>query len=367
MTGASRTDASAPAATKDDQFIPPDRTAPLDRSRLAAYLADAGMRLDLTRPIRQFSGGLANRNYLLWIDGQPVVLRRPPDGDLPPGAHDMAREHRVLSRLHAGLPLAPRGLLYCADRRVIGVPFQLLEYRRGIVFKGSDLGAHDNAAARSALSNMLVRTLASIHAVDLPVLGLGDLGRPDGFLKRGIEAWTARGLRIADAAAARRVRDLGGWLSSRTFRQRVPTLLHCDFKLDNVLVEPESLVPSAILDWDMATRGDPGFDLATLLSYWTEPSDPECLRLLDQMPVAGNGFLTRSEVARLYSSATGVNLDDMHELYVFALLKLGVVFLQLHRQFLAGAVEDPRYERFAGQGEEILDHACDLARGGGCG
>lgn len=346
-------------------FLPPALTAPYDRVALARYLAGQGLAFDPAQPIRQFAGGLANRNYLVAVDGRDAVLRRPPEGKLPPGAHDMAREHRIISRICDVLPFVPRGLHYCADTVVIGVPFQLIEYRSGIVVSGTDTSpvAHvGNAPA--ILCAMLIDVMAAIHAVDTEAVGLGELGQPEGFVPRNVTNWTERGRRIAsDGQTSALVQEIGAWLARQAFLARPPVLLHCDLKLDNVILHPQTLAPRAVVDWDMSTRGDSLFDLATLLSYWAEPGDPECLQSLGQMPTAAPGFWTRQMAAERYAALTGRDISDLPAMRVLAMLKLGIVFLQLHRQWIDGAVTDPRYRRFRETGEGLLLHTRDIARG----
>ena len=347
------------------EFIPAGDSGRSDWVRLAGYLSGCGMSLDLSQPIRRFAGGLANRNYLVAVDGQPTVLRRPPDGDLPPGAHDMAREHRILSRLSNALPFVPRGLHHCDDRSIIGVPFQLIEYRPGLVIRGTDLSQLEGREdAPGVLSEMLVTTLAALHGVDAREAGLDDLGRPEGFVERAVAGWSRRGTLVTDGTASQALlQDTSHWLARQTFRMRAPTLLHCDFKLDNLILEPETLAPVALVDWDMGTRGDPLFDLATLLSYWAEPNDPPALQRLQQMPTTNPGFWRRAKVAQHYAALTGTDIDDLPAMRVLALFKLGIVFLQLHRQWVNGAVKDDRYVDFARLGENILLVARDVSKG----
>lgn len=342
----------------------PATTIPFDRARLSAYLATQGLAFDATAPIRQFAGGLANRNYLVAIDGRPAVLRRPPDGELPAGAHDMAREHRILSRLSRVLPVVPRGLHFCASTDVIGVPFQLIGYRHGLIVRGDDPENRiEDVASRAALSETLVDTMIRLHAVDPRDAGLDDLGRPDGFLVRAVAGWTRRGLTIAgDGTGATAISAIAAWLGRQRFRDRAPTLLHCDIKLDNLILDPVDLRPVALVDWDMGTRGDPLFDLATLLSYWVEPNDPEPLRALRQMPTARAGYWRRGDVVRRYATLTGRAVDDLPAIHVLAMFKLGIVFLQLHRQWATGAVDDPRYAAFRTLGEELLDLSHRMTR-----
>ena len=170
-------------------------SVPLDWNAVRTYLAGHGLRLDSDPPPRQFAGGLANLNYLIHLDGKPAVLRRPPMGDLPPGAYDMAREFRILSRLPDALPFIARGLHLCDDPTVIGQRFQIIEYRAGLVIREHlppELAHRPDVGAR--LSQVLLETIAAIHAVDTKAVGLDDLGRPEGFIARGVAGWRKRGL-----------------------------------------------------------------------------------------------------------------------------------------------------------------------------
>lgn len=339
-------------------------TVPVDWNRLAHYLQGQGLVFDPAQSIRQFAGGFANRNYMIVVDGRTIVLRRPPDGDLPPGAHDMSREHRILSRLTNALSFVPKSFHLCESRDVIGVPFQLIEYRAGIVVRGTDMSpaaSHGDAPAR--LCEMLVTTLASLHQVDARSVGLEDLGKPEGFIARAIAGWSKRGGLVAEVQTQSVIGDISSWLGRQRFRARDATILHCDFKLDNLILNPSDLSPVALIDWDMGTRGDPLFDLATLLSYWAEPGDPPALRQLQQMPTAHAGFWSRAEVATRYAALTGCDLADLPAMQVLALFKLGVVFLQLHRQWINGAVKDHRYAEFGQLGDDLLVVAHDLSRG----
>lgn len=340
-------------------------SAPIDRARLGAYLTNVGLPLDAAEPIVQFGTGMANINYRLTAGGRRLVLRRPPDGDLPPGAHDMSREHRILSRLWRALPLAPRSLHLCEDRSVIGVPFQLIEYRAGLVIKGDDkrhFKGRPDVAARTG--RMLVETLVSIHRVDTAAIGLDDLGKPEGFIARAIKGWRGRGERLELAPDHRAlIAEIGTWLEGRSIRPRPPTLLHSDFKLDNLIVEPTTLAPVAIVDWDMGTRGDPLFDLATLLSYWAEPGDPPCMHDMKQLPTAAPGFPTRNEVVLEYARLTGADVSDFPTLRVLAMFKLAVVLLQLHALWQRGAAKGGDYADLARIAGDLLVLTKDVAAG----
>jgi aminoglycoside phosphotransferase (APT) family kinase protein len=344
------------------KFAAGETVVPFDRSAVAAYLRTQGFDFDAGEPIRQFAGGLANRNYWVRINGKPAVLRRPPDGDLPPGSHDMAREHRLLSGLSRVLPIAPASLHFCPDRSVIGVPFQILEYRPGVIYAGSKLPPEAPTDAPPRLSALLIETLAAIHTVDLARCNLSTLGRPEGFVARAIEGWRARGARIANGRCVGLIKEIAAWLAVQKWQERRPTLLHMDFKLDNLLLDPSSLRVHAVLDWDMGTRGDPLFDLAVLLSYWCEPGEEDIFGELDQMPTALPGFWSRAQAAAEYARLTGMEIADLPALRVLALLRLGVVFLQLHAQFTCGAVRNPRYASFGQCAQKILLHALTCSR-----
>ena len=333
----------------------------LDWPAIARHLATHGLDMAPDPLPSRFSGGLANRNFLVHIDGVPTVLRCPPPGPLPPGAHDMAREHRILSRLPDALHFVPRSLHLCEDRAVTGVPFQLLEYRPGLVIRET-LPAGMGAAEAARLSDTLIHTLAALHQVDPAQVGLDGLGRPDGFLARTAAGWQRRGLACEDPAATPLIGELGAWLAANQAADGPPTLLHNDFKLDNLILAPD-LSPAALVDWDQGTRGDPLFDLATLLSYWTEAGDPPVMHQLAQMPTAAPGFPSRQAAAEGYARLTGRDLSGFRFHRVLGILKLGVIFLQLHALLRRGATADPRYAAFGPLAAGLLEFALDVAAG----
>ena len=338
---------------------------PLDAAAVAAEIARGGLAMDRSVPPRQFAGGLANLNYLIRLEGGWAVLRRPPSGPLPPGANDMAREHRILSRLWQALPLAPRGLHLCTDPSVIGVPFQILEFRSGLTLRGDSLAPLPATAETGrALSAMLVETLADVHAVRPETVGLDTLGRPEGFFRRQVRGWLGRAADVAGGDLPDVARRIADWLEACPEPQDDgPVLLHSDVKLDNLLLDPATLRATTLVDWDMGTRGPAMFDLATMLSYWTEPGDPPAMHRLAQMPTASPGFASREGAARAYADLTGRSIDDIRPWRVLTVLKLAVVFLQLHRRHVTGETADPRYAAFGELGTDLYAFALDIARG----
>ena len=336
------------------------RTNPIaqDWLCLADHLEAQGHRLSLDAVPRQFSSGFANFNYLLEVDGSSCVLRRPPPGPLPPGAHDMAREYRVLSRLWREFPLAPRAFHLCEDSSVLGASFFLMEYRPGIVIGAELPPALVGQTGRAArIADDLVDALTRLHRVDPATVDLDTLGRPDGFLGRQVAGWSKRAHLAYDERPGREARRIVDWLEGHVEPERAVTLVHNDFKLDNVILEAERFTPVAVVDWDMCTRGCPLYDLAILLSYWTEPDDHPAMHALRQMPSAAPGFPRRAEVVDAYARQAGIDIGDFRFYRVLAVFRLAIVFRQLFNLYRRGSRTSPEFARFDGVADGLLDLA----------
>ncbi|MDH3673510.1 MAG: phosphotransferase family protein [Gammaproteobacteria bacterium] len=348
----------------DPEFRSPAASFQLDLRKLSIYLSTQGVSLSTSTPPRQFAGGFGNLNFLIEVDHQPMVLRRPPPGPLPPGANDMAREFKVLSRLWRHFPLAPRATIFCDDNTVLGVPFFLMEYRPGLVVR-STLPVKLKGK-EALLSEMMIATLADLHAIPPRQVDLEDLGHPDEFLDRAVQGWIKRAAVATNGNPPPAAIDLGRWLQNYRTPVSKVALLHNDFKLDNIILDPKHAGhPVAVIDWDMCTRGDPLFDLATLLSYWAEPDDPPAMRELKQMPTTNPGFLSRQEVAERYAQRTDLDLSEFLFYRVLAVFKLGVVFMQLHARYRRGETHEPRFGEFDKLANGLLGFALDVARGRG--
>jgi aminoglycoside phosphotransferase (APT) family kinase protein len=344
------------------EFKPAAQSVPQDWAALARWLARSGAALGAT-PARQFAGGFGNLNYLIEIDGKLAVLRRPPFGPLPLGANDMAREYRILSSLWRAYTLAPRALLFCADPDVLGAPFQVMEYRVGIVIRDvlpPSLTGRTGLGA--ALSRQMVESLAALHAVDPAQIGLETLGRPAGFLGRTLDGWLRRAAALADLINPHVLSETAAWLHGRMPAEGSPGLVHSDFKLDNMILDPASLAPVGVIDWDMGTRGDPLWDLAVLLSYWAEPGDPACIHGMRQMPTAQPGFWPRREVLETYQRLTGRSVDDFTFYRVLSLFRSAIVFLQLFDRYRRQPEDNVRCAEFGSLGRGLLDYAFETAR-----
>ncbi len=326
----------------------------LNLVRLQAHLMRHGIALDPRAAPRKFAAGYGNMNFLLQTDGAPLVLRRPPPGPVPPGANDMAREYRILSGLHPVMPLVPKAELFCDDPSVIGaaIPSDTVEGWQA----AEPIGA--------ALGRRIIDVLCELHSVDADACGLGTLGRPDGFVDRTQRGWSKRARLAWGDAAPDQLAPLLAWLAAhQPETTSAPTLIHNDFKLDNIILDPDTLGPRTLIDWDMGTLGDPLYDLAVLLSYWTEAGDPDAMHQLRQMPTARHGFPSREEAAALYAEASGRRLTDFTYYRVLATLRLAVVFQQLYRRYESGGTDDPDFARFDDLSRGLLSFGLQVARG----
>ena len=337
----------------------------LDLTRLEPWLRRHLPSTDGPLRIRQFGGGYANLTYLLTFDSAEYVLRRPPLGPVPATSHDMAREHRVLARLGAVFPLAPSSLALCTDRSILEVDFHVVERRHGVIIRSTlPVSLSVNPRLVRRLSETLVDTLADLHLVSPDAAGLADLGRPDGFLARQLEGWARRWAAARDREL-KQVEILIRWLERNRPRSQVTTLLHNDYKLDNVLLDPTSLTAAtAVLDWDMCTRGDPLVDLGYLLNVWEEPTDDPRQRVAMAMPSDALGFMTRSEAIERYARRTGYAMEHVCWYHAFGVLKFLVILQQIYRRFRRGQTRDPRFAALASQVAALADKGAALIAGG---
>jgi len=305
----------------------------LEWARLEEYLRSALPECgNAPMEVEQFPGGHSNLTYLLRFGDRELVLRRPPFGPVPPRAHDMARECRLLAAVHPVFPLAPRPYLLCEDLAVAGFVFYVMERRRGIVIREQEppeLKVH-----RRAISEAMIDTLAGLHAVDVSKHGLDALGKPAGFVARQIRGWTERwhGSKTSELPE---MEQLATWLDAR-----IPpdpskaAIVHGDYKLDNVMLDaspPHRIV--AVLDWEMSAIGDPLVDVGILLCYW----------LYTEGVTNGPGWLSREQILHRYAERAKRLVDGIALYEVFAVFKLAVVLQQIYARYVRGQTDDPRF------------------------
>jgi aminoglycoside phosphotransferase (APT) family kinase protein len=314
----------------------------LDAAALAAYLRQHLPGFSGEVEVRQFPRGFSNLTYLVRAGGRELVLRRPPFGADVRGGHDMEREHRVLAALRPVYPRAPRPVVYCADPAVLGAPFYLMERVSGVILRDRPpAGVELDEATMRGVCLALVDTLAELHAVDWRAAGLEGLGKPEGYVERQVTGWSQRWERARtddvpemDAAAA--------WLAANLPAESGAALIHGDFKYDNLVLDPADLGRvKAVLDWEMATVGDPLMDLGTTLGYWSQGDDPPELKVFGMTHLPGN--LTRQGVVDAYAARTGRDVSGVVFHYVYGLFKVGVIAQQIYARFRAGKTRDPRF------------------------
>lgn len=326
----------------------------LDWTALEAHLR---AHLDLpaaTMEVTQFTGGRANLTYLVSFGRAKLVVRRPPHGTIAPGAHDMAREARVLERLNDAFPRAPRALHFCADPAIVGAPFVVIEYRDGIVIHDqlpAVIAVHDDAARRVDLA--LIDAAADLHLVNPAEVGLGDLGQADGFADRQVQGWANRWSRVAptaiDANTSAAMTGVAQRLQATIPLPQRSSIVHNDLKLDNCQFQPtDPDTVTSIFDWDMATLGDPLFDIAVMLTS------------MRRMPA---WVLSDEDAAEHYAVRSGLDLSGIHWYLGFATWRTGVVLQQLHARYAAGDSADERLAEFGGLVPELAARAAETLDG----
>jgi aminoglycoside phosphotransferase (APT) family kinase protein len=328
----------------------------LDWDSLARYLHRQLPEVSGDFRVLQFPNGSANLTYLVEFGAQRLVVRRPPFGKIAPGAHDMRREYRTLSALWRHFDKAPRAFLFCDDHSVVGSDFLVVEYRSGEVIWGViplSMMSHPDAGRRVGLA--VVDALAELHRIDPESAGLGDLGRPDGFVERQVSGWKKRWGLAAPPGAAPLMDVVGDRLEKAMPSSPRPSILHNDYKLDNCQFDPtDPDRVKSIFDWDMATLGDPLVDLGILLNYWPDPCDTEDNRPIYNPGMESLGLPTRSEVIDRYATGTGLDIRDVRWYEAFACWKTAVILQQLHTRYLRGETTD---ERMASRGDWVSGQA----------
>jgi aminoglycoside phosphotransferase (APT) family kinase protein len=328
-------------------------------------------RLDGRGPfeIERYRAGHSNETFFVRRSGHEWVLRRPPAGSFLPTAHDVLREHRVLAALADLRVRTPRPVLACEDPSVIGAPFFLMERVPGTVVRDRLPAFIDEGpdADRRAVGEELVDALVELHAVDWRAAGLDGWGKPTGYLERQLRRWTGQ-LTIA-TSFTRPVPDLfrvGDWLAERVPASPPATIVHGDYKLDNVVLAPDAPVRvTAILDWEMSTIGDPLADLGYLLSFWREPEDPPDPVLIEQVQLTRlPGFSSRAELVERYAARSGRNVPDLRWYEVLAIWKLAILLEGSYARHLAGATDDPFFAELEHGVPALARRALEVAGSG---
>ncbi|MPZ74490.1 MAG: phosphotransferase [Nitriliruptorales bacterium] len=291
-----------------------------------------------TRPlaVEKVGQGRSNLTFRVTRGAQSWILRRPPMGELPETAHDMLREYRVLSGLAGTTVRAPRPVLACSNPNVIGVPFYLMEVVEGVVIREQVPGQF-GVVERGVIGEQMVDALAELHTVEPSSVGLGDLGRPEGYTARQVARWSKQWGVMATRALPD-IEVVREWLAANVPQISPAAIVHGDYKLDNVVFgaeTPPRLL--AILDWEMATLGDPLADLGYLLMFWPEAGEPNIGGL--PQPTRMEGFPPRSALIERYEHRTGFAMTDLNFYRTLALWKLAILTEGLYKRYLAGKAD----------------------------
>ena len=335
----------------------------LDWQKLESYLRSALPEFTNDEmSVAQFHGGHANLTYLLKFGETELVLRRPPFGKIAPGAHDMKREYRVLSKLYKHFPQAPRAYLFCDDESIIGSKFVVVERKTGVVIRkelADCFKTFDRPEER--IADAMIKAQAELHLVDYKKADLEKLGRPEGFLERQLKGWKKR-WQLSKSEDNKAIDDILNWLEKDIPITQRHSIVHNDIKPDNCQFQPDNPDKvTSLFDWDMCTLGDPISDFATTLSYW--PDKRFSKEKYEYLPVALKGnFPPKSFLIEKYQAYTQLDLSQLLWYEVFAYLKVAIIAQQLYKRYLDGESTDERMKRFGKSGEAIIELVVSMIR-----
>ena len=330
----------------------------LDLASLEPYLLAQLDGVSGSLSVDQFPGGASNLTYLISLGDTQLVLRRPPFGKKIKSAHDMGREYRVLSTLSKSYGKAPKPLLYTEDESIIGAPFYVMERVEGVILRtASGPASALEDATIAAIAESLMDTIVELHKLDYKAAGLGELGKPAGYAERQVTGWTKRYFKAkTDEFPA--IEKLAAWLGAHIPTETGASLIHNDFKHDNVVLDPNDLTKvKAILDWEMCTLGDPLMDLGTTLAYWSNDNDPDLLKMAATNPSALPGNPTRGELIQIYAEKSRQDVGNFVFYYAYGLFKIAVVVQQLYFRYKGGYTKDKRFAQM----NYFADAMCQMA------
>jgi aminoglycoside phosphotransferase (APT) family kinase protein len=344
------------SASALDQAGPLRQEDALPVADLAAWLADAIPGLTGTPEVAQYAGGASNRTYLLSFPERELVVRTPPAGRKAASSHDMGREARVMAALQGRFPV-PAVLAECRDEGVIGQPFYVMERVRGVILRGDPPpGLTIGPQLAGDLADRTTDLLVALHALDPAALGLTDLDRGPGYVQRQVTGWSDRyrAARLPDSPDGEAVM---AWLAEHQPADVRRCLIHNDWRLDNILLDPADLLQvRAVLDWEMATIGDPLMDLGSALAYWVQPDDDPIFQAFRRQPSHLPGMPTRAEVVQRYCSGAGIALgaDGFRFYEIFGLFRLAVIAQQIYYRFAQGQTHNPALAGFGAAVAQLI-------------
>lgn len=326
----------------------------LDKHKLSVYLTKnmESFNINDDLVIKQYSGGASNLTYLLQWNNQQVILRTSPRGANIKGAHDMGREFKVLNMLEGHFAYSPKTILYCETDEIIGRPFYLMQKVEGIITRKSLPITVSPHQARSMCKNLIDVHIA-LHDIDLEKTGLINLGKGEGYINRQVLGWNQR-YKNALIEGSLPATELMQWLEENQPMDGETSLIHNDYKFDNVVLSPQDPHKIiAVLDWEMTTIGSPLMDLGCSLAYWIEKEDSAEMQAIRMMPTNIEGMLTRQEIIDYYGSKRNIDMKPFNYFYVFGLFRLAVIVQQIYKRYAQGKTTNPAFKPF-GQIAKIL-------------
>lgn len=345
--------------------IPVRKGEDFDRQALRNYLAEHVSDFpNKELEVEQFATGFSNLTYFIRSGTWEAVMRRPPAGPLPPKAHDMKRESDLLSRLHPVYPLVPKPYVFCEDKEILGVPFYVMEKKQGVVLSEAfPPGFNASPELRIEISNAVVDALAELHTVDYEKADMAKFGRPEGFLERQVTGWIGR-YNKSKTDEIPQFEFLAKWFMNNIPTSQYASIIHNDYKLNNMLFSKDYTKIEAILDWEMATVADPFFDFGCALGYWLEPSDPDYLK--ESLPIVTTepGFIKRSDFVQRYAVKTGFEIPQLHFYVAFTYFKLAIALQQIYYRWKVGQTQDDRFANFDQRVKNLMLSAQEIAETG---
>ncbi len=319
---------------------------------------DAADSLEGSPSVRQFAGGASNLTYLLSYGDRELILRRPPSGTKAASAHDMRREYRIQESLRPAYPYVPKMVALCTNESVMGSDFYVMERIKGTILRGRippSSGLDENLTRQLCLS--AIERLVQLHQANPAQMGLADIGKGPGYVRRQVDGWSER-YKAAHTWNVPSFARVMAWLSERQPEDVGSAIVHNDYRFDNLVLAPED--PTRIvgvLDWEMATVGDPLMDLGSALAYWVQADDDRLMRALRRQPTDALGMLTRREVVEQYCERTGREVDDWLFYEVFGLFRLATIVQQIYKRYHLRETRNRAFRHFW-LGVRYLDRRC---------
>ncbi len=330
--------------THIDQSVEIRKGEELDLAKVETFLKDTLKDLHGAIQIRQFPSGFSNLTYSVQVGDREMILRKPPHGKKAKTAHDMSREYRILKALKPVFPYVPEALVYSEDPSVVGSPFYVMERIKGTILRRELPPGLLSKQETGRLCENLMDVLCKLHGLDHVAIGLDGFGKPEGYVRRQVAGWSSR-YRDAKTPDAPDYEQVMQWLHDHmpADSQR-PAVIHNDFKFDNVVLNPENpLEIIGVLDWEMATIGDPLMDLGASLAYWVNRDDPDTLQLIRMLPTNAEGMMRRDELVALYLAKTGLKPVSFDFYLCFGFFRLAVIAQQIYYRFYHGQTKDKRF------------------------